>query len=178
MAGRGEMRRTDREMTASESWELLGRAFSGRLGTAGPDGWPYVVPQLFIWHQGKLFFHNTAAPGHTRANIEANPRVCFEVDEPGFVFPYGDKAPCETSVGFESVILFGFCEIVSDREEKIAFFERFMAKYADPAWERPSAWPLLDATTVYAVTVERITGKRRPVVIAERWKHEFPHNQA
>lgn len=170
---RGEMRRKDREMTTAESWEFLDRAFSGRLGTACADGYPYVVPHLFILHEGVLYFHNTAAHGHTRSNIEANPRVCFEVDEPGFVFPYGEKAPCETSIGFESVILFGTCKIIAQRAEKVAFFERFMAKYADPAWERPNVWPLLDATTVYAVTVERITGKRRPVVIAERWKHQF-----
>lgn len=161
-------------MTGPESWEFIEKAFSGRLGTADAQGWPYVVPQLFITHEGRLYFHNTAAKGHTRSNIEANPQVCFEVDEPGFVFPYGEKAPCETSVSFESVILFGTCHIVADRAEQIAFFERFMAKYANPAWERPAVWPLLDATTVYEITIERITGKRRPVVIAEQWQHLFP----
>jgi uncharacterized protein len=169
-----ELRRMDRVMEETEAWQFLTGAFSGNLGTAGPDGWPYVVPQLFIVEAGKLWFHNTAAPGHTRANLAANPRVCFEVDAPGFIFPYGEKAQCETSVGFESVILFGTCRVVEGREEKLAFFERFMAKYADSAWERPNVWPLLDATTVYEVAVEKITGKRRPVVIAEQWKHMFP----
>jgi nitroimidazol reductase NimA-like FMN-containing flavoprotein (pyridoxamine 5'-phosphate oxidase superfamily) len=172
---RGELRRKDREMSAEEAWGFLEKAFSGAIGTVGPDGWPYVVPNLFVVHDGKVYFHTTAAKGHTRTNIEANPRVCIEVDEPGFVFPYGEKAPCETSVGFESVILFGTCRIIDEPDEKIRFFERFMAKYADPSWERPPVWPLLHATTVYEVTVEQITGKRRPVVIAERWKHQFPN---
>ncbi len=171
---RGELRRKDREMSSEEAWEFLETAFSGSLGTVDADGWPYVVPQLFVTHKGKVFFHNTAAKGHTRTNIDANPRVCFQMDEPGFVFPYGDEAPCETSVGFESVVLFGTCRVVEDREEKVAFFERFMTKYADPAWERPNVWPLLNATTVYEITVEKITGKRRPVVIAEKWKHMLP----
>ena len=174
---RGELRRKDREMTSEETWAFLRRAFSGRLGTAGADGWPYVVPQLFIVHDDKLYFHSTVARGHTRSNIEANAKVCFEVDEPGFIFPYGDEAPCETSIGYESVILFGSCRIVEERPEKVTFFERFMEKYADSAWERPQVWPLVDATTVYEITVERITGKRRPVVIADKWKHLFPVQQ-
>lgn len=171
---RGELHRKDREMSQEEAWAFLSGAFGGRLGTTDAEGWPYVVPQLFITHEGKVYFHNTAFRGHTRSNIEANARVCFEVDEPGFVFPYSEKAPCDTSVGFESVILFGTCRIIEDRDEKIAFYQRFMAKYADPAWERPEVWPRLDATTVYEITVERLTGKRRPVVIADKWKHLFP----
>ncbi|MDB4895255.1 MAG: putative pyridoxamine 5-phosphate oxidase [Firmicutes bacterium] len=170
---RGELRRTDRQMTEAESWTFLTSSFSGCIGTVDADGWPYVVPQLFVIHDGKLYFHTTAANGHTRSNILSNPKVCVEADEPGVIFPYGEKAPCETSVGFESVILFGTCEIVTDQAQKVLFFERFMAKYADAAWERPPVWPLLDATTVYEITVARLTGKRRPVVIADKWKHMF-----
>lgn len=171
---RGEVRRRDRELTEADAWAFLEQAFACRIGTVDDEGWPYVVPQLFIVHDGKLYFHNTAARGHTRTNLESNPRVCFEADEPGFIFPYGEQAPCETSVGYASVIAFGTARIVTDRAEKVAFFERFMAKYADPAWERPEVWPLLDATTVYEITVERLTAKRRPVVIADKWKHMFP----
>lgn len=171
---RGELRRKDREMPTEEAWAMLSTAFSGRLGTADAEGWPYVVPQLFVVHDSKLYFHTTAARGHTRSNVDANAQVCFEVDQPGVVFPYGERAQCETSVGFESVILFGTCRVVEEREAKIAFYERFMAKYADPEWTRPQVWPQLDATTVYEITVERLTGKRRPVVVADRWKHMFP----
>lgn len=171
---RGELRRKDRELPPDAAWALVEGAFSARIGTTGPDGWPYVVPQLFVTHGGKLYFHNTAARGHTRTNLEADSRVCVEVDEPGPVFPYGEQAPCETSVGFASAIAFGTCRIVTDRDEKIVFYERFMAKYADPAWQRPAGWPMLDATTVYEITVERLTGKRRPVAVAERWRHLFP----
>ncbi|MBX5465294.1 MAG: pyridoxamine 5'-phosphate oxidase family protein [Clostridia bacterium] len=175
---RGRLRRQDRAMDEEEAWALLERAFCGRLGTVDEEGWPYVVPQLFVVDGRELYFHGTAAYGQTRRNIEADPRVCFEVDEPGPVFPYGEESPCETSVGFESVILFGTCRIVTSREEKIRFYERLMAKYADPAWERPAVWPRLEATTVYAVRVEKVTGKRRPVQVAERWRHLFPQTPA
>lgn len=168
------LRRTDRELPADETWHLLERGYVGHLGTAGPDGWPYVVPKMYAAYDGCVYFHSTTAQGHTRKDIEANPRVCFEVDQPGPVFPSGTHSPCETSVGYESVILFGTCALVTDEAERITFLERLMAKYANPAWERPAVWNMLNATAVYKITVERITGKRRRVTVPEQWRHQFP----
>ena len=31
---------------------LLAGGFAGRLGTVGPDGWPYVVPLLYVFMDG------------------------------------------------------------------------------------------------------------------------------
>jgi nitroimidazol reductase NimA-like FMN-containing flavoprotein (pyridoxamine 5'-phosphate oxidase superfamily) len=173
MAMEHKLRRTDREMTADETWHLLENGYVGRLGTAGPEGWPYVVPKMYAVMNGAVYFHSTTAHGHTWADLQANPRVCFEVDQPGPVFPTGEKDLCETSVGFESVILFGTCTPVTDPAEKVAFFERLMDKYANPAWERPANWSHQDVTAVYRIVVERITGKRRPVAVADRWKSTF-----
>ena len=168
------LRRADREMSPGDAWRLLERGYVGRLGTADPDGWPYVVPKMFVACDGCVYFHGTTARGHTRSNVEADPRVCFEVDEPGPVFPTGTASQCEISVGFESVILFGTCEVVEDESERMRALERLMAKYADPAWERPPAWSMLEATAVYRIRVERITGKRREMAVAEPWRHLFP----
>jgi uncharacterized protein len=38
---------------------------------------------------GELYFHTTSAKGHLRTNINANPRVCFEMNQPEGVFDYG-----------------------------------------------------------------------------------------
>lgn len=171
---RGQLRRQDRGGTPDEAWSLLDRAFRCAIGTVDPDGWPYVVPRLFVTYEGKLYFHATVAKGHTRRNIEADPRVCIEVDEPGPVFPSGDRSLCETSAGFESVVLFGTCRIIDDQALKTTVLERLMAKYADPAWERPAVWNHMAATAVYEVAVERITFKRRPVTPAAKWQHLFP----
>jgi len=37
----------------------------------------------------RLQAHKTAARGHLRANVNGNPRACFEVDEPMKAFDYG-----------------------------------------------------------------------------------------
>lgn len=170
---KGQMRRRDRAMSPDEAWESLEHAFCGRVGTSDDEGWPYVVPQLFVVSNSQIYFHNSASRSHMRSNILSNPKVCFETDEPGYIFPYGEEAQCETSVSFESVIAFGTAVIIHDRDEKIAFFKRFMAKYADPRWERPIEWPMIDQTSVYAMSIEKITGKRRPVVIPDKWQSLF-----
>ena len=69
--------------------ELLGRGHSGRLGTTGSDGWPYVVPLLYVWMEGAVWVHNARGDGHLSRNIDADPRACFLVDEPGSVYGYG-----------------------------------------------------------------------------------------
>ncbi|HYF90832.1 MAG TPA: pyridoxamine 5'-phosphate oxidase family protein [Symbiobacteriaceae bacterium] len=168
------LRRTDREMSAEDSQRLLENGYVGRLGTADPDGWPYVVPKMYALCNGFIYFHGTTARGHTLTTIEANPKVCFEVDQPGPVFPTGTQSQCDTSVSFESVIAFGTCTLVADDAEKIIALKAMMAKYADPAWERPSGWPMLGATAVFRIEVDRMTGKRRPMAVAEPWRHLFP----
>lgn len=100
----------------------LERGFCGRLATVGRDGWPYVVPLLYVWRDGDLWLHHTSAHGHLRDNVDFESRVCFEVDEPGEVFAYG-RFECDTSVSYASVIAFGRIRIVDDRDLKIRFFE-------------------------------------------------------
>jgi nitroimidazol reductase NimA-like FMN-containing flavoprotein (pyridoxamine 5'-phosphate oxidase superfamily) len=157
-------------MSSERVQEVLARAYAGRLGTVGPDGWPYVVPLLYVWVDGEIWVHNTSAPGHLRASVDHEPRVCFEVDEPGEVFAYG-RFECDTSIAYRSVVAFGRIRIVDDRARKAAFFEALMAKYGRPDWNRPPAFfPRLDQVTVYAIAVERVTGKATVLpALQDRW---------
>ena len=122
----------DKLMLEEHVRDMLARAYAGRLATVGPDGWPYIVPLLYVWRDGEVWVHNTSARGHLRTNVEHEPRVCFEVDEPGEVFAYG-RFECDTSVAYRSVVAFGRIRIVEDRRQKEAFFDALMAKYGDPA---------------------------------------------
>ncbi|HLY66190.1 MAG TPA: pyridoxamine 5'-phosphate oxidase family protein, partial [Chloroflexota bacterium] len=56
-----EVRRADKRMTDDEALAALEAGFCGRLGTVGPDGWPYVVPLLYVWMDGRIYTHNTKA---------------------------------------------------------------------------------------------------------------------
>jgi uncharacterized protein len=147
--------------------EMIARGYSGRLGTVGPDRWPYVVPLLYVWTQGEIWVHNTGARGHLRANVDHEPRVCFELDDPGEVFPYG-RFECDSALAYRSVVVFGRIRIVGERASKTAFFDALMEKYGDPGWQRPKGFfPRLDEVTVYAIAIERMTGKETELPAAQ-----------
>lgn len=150
--------------------EFIAHAYSGRLATVGPDGWPYIVPLLYVWMNGEIWVHNTCARGHFRNNVDHESKVCFEVDDPGEAFPYG-RFECDSSMMYRSVVAFGHIRIIDDERHKKAFFDGLMAKYGDPEWDRPKGfYPRLEQVTVYAITVERMTGKETPLPSVEnRW---------
>ncbi len=170
MSNTPQVRRADKLMPEAMAREALARGFAGRLATVGADGWPYVVPLLYVWIDGEIWVHNTRARGHLRENVDHEPRVCFEVDEPGGVFAYG-RFECDTSVAYRSVLAFGRIRIVEDRERKAAFCDALLAKYGDPGWKRPEGfYPRLDQITVYAIAIERLSGKQTPLPAAQdRW---------
>src|SRR5882672_4332108 len=170
MSGAPQVRRTDKLMAEERALETLARGFCGRLATVGADGYPYCVPLLYVWMDGEVYLHNTRARGHLRENVDREPRVCFEVDEPGEVFAYG-RFECDSTVAYRSVIVFGKIRVVEDAETKRRFCEGLMAKYAQQDWDRPKGFfPRIDLITVYAVTVERMSGKETPLPeVSQRW---------
>ncbi len=168
MSSPPQLRRADKQLPDAAAWETLARGFCGRLGTVGEDGYPYVVPLLYVCLDGAIYVHNTRAIGHLRRNVDREPRVCFEVDEPGEVFAYG-RFECDSSVAYRSVIAFGRIAVVEDTAAKQRFCEALMARYAPNTGDRPQGFfPRLDQITVYAITVERLTGKETPLPSPDR----------
>jgi len=165
----GVIRRKDKEMSREEIERFLAEAAFAHFATVSENGDPYVVPNLFVYAGGLIHLH-TSLSGHFRNNIEARPRISFEVAEMGTVFPYGEFE-CDTSVSYASVVGFGTVRIDNDPAAKARFFDRFMAKYADPKWQQraKSFYPRLDQVTVYAIEVERLTGKRGPLLAVADW---------
>ena len=164
------IRRADRSMPPERTLETLARGYSGRLATVSEDGFPYCIPLLYLWMNGEVYLHTTSARGHLRANIERERRVCFEIDEQEGVFDYG-RFECDSGLAYRSVCLFGRIRIVDDREVKQRFCELLMAKYGKPETKRPKGFfPRIDVITVYAIALERITGKEQALPpISEQW---------
>jgi nitroimidazol reductase NimA-like FMN-containing flavoprotein (pyridoxamine 5'-phosphate oxidase superfamily) len=170
MSAAPQVRRTDRQLDEARTRETLERGFCGRLATIGADGYPYCLPLLYLLMDGKLYVHGTIAKGHLRLNVEHDDRVCFEIDEPGEIFPYG-RFECDSSTAYRSVILFGRIRVIDDRPVKERFCQALMAKYGNADWDRPkNFFPRLDLIAVYEIAIERITGKENPLpVAAQRW---------
>src|SRR5262249_8864095 len=165
-----ELRRADKLMSVERTMELLRRGFCARLATVGADGYPYCVPLLYVWMDDQLFVHGTSARGHLRQTVEHDARVCFEVDEPGEVFPYG-RFECDSSIAYQSAIVFGRIRVVGDHETKQRFFAELMTKYARADWRRPKDFfPRIGEITLYAISIERITGKETPLPdVSQQW---------
>jgi nitroimidazol reductase NimA-like FMN-containing flavoprotein (pyridoxamine 5'-phosphate oxidase superfamily) len=140
------------------------------MATTGADGWPYVVPMLYVYRDRRVYVHGSSAKGHLRTNVEHDPRACFVVDEPGAVYAYG-RFQCDSSLSYQSVIAFGKVRLVGERAETSAFFDAFMAKYSPGEDGRPRGfYPRLDSIVVYAMSVERLSGKAILLpTAARRW---------
>lgn len=155
------VRRADKLMPDAKLDELLSSGYCGHLASISPDGSPYVCPLLYVWLDAQVWLHNTGAQGHLQTNVRHDPRVCFEVSVPGKVFAYG-RYECDTSIEYQSVVVFGRVAIIDGRARKSLFFDALMAKYHGNDSTRPkSFYPRLDGVTVYALTAERITGKQQ-----------------
>jgi uncharacterized protein len=170
MSATPQLRRVDRMMPDEACREMLSRAFCARLATMGADGYPYCIPLLYAVIDGEVYMHNTSDRGHLRANVEHDSRVCLEVDEPGEIFDYG-RFQCDISVAYRSIVLFGRIRVVQSRAEKQRFCEAMLSKYGNPDTGRPKGFfPRIDIITVYAMTIERLTGKVQPLPPpSEQW---------
>jgi nitroimidazol reductase NimA-like FMN-containing flavoprotein (pyridoxamine 5'-phosphate oxidase superfamily) len=86
------------------------------------------------------------------------------------VFAYG-RFECDSTVEYRSVIVFGSIRVVEDLATRQRFFDALMAKYAQKDWNRPKGfYPRIDQITLYAITVERISGKETPLpAVPQRW---------
>jgi uncharacterized protein len=157
-------------LAEADARDLIRSAYCGRVATVSADGWPYVVPLLHIFDGELITMHNTAARGHFRLNVERDARACFEVDEPVKVFDYG-RFECDSGLAYRSAIAHGQIQIVKDESAKIRFFDAFLAKYGTGVPGRPkSFYPRLKEVTVYALKVERVTGKHCPLPsVSEQW---------
>jgi uncharacterized protein len=165
-----KIRRADRAMSKERALETLAQGYSGHLATVSEDGFPYCIPLLYLWMSGELYVHTASARGHLRANIDKERRVCFVVDEQEGVFDYG-RFECDSGLAYRSVCLFGRIRIVEDGDVKQGFCEALMAKYGKPETQRPKGFfPRIDAITVYAIAVERMTGKEMALPpLSEQW---------
>jgi uncharacterized protein len=164
------LRRTERMMTSEQALQTLERGFVGRLATVSEDGYPYCVPLLYVWTENQIFLHGTIARGHLQTNVRRESRSCFEFDEPGEIFDYG-RFECDSGIAYRSVVVFGQVRIVEDTATKKWFCERLMEKYGKPNSIRPrDFFPRLDAIALYALTVERMTGKQQMLPdLSEQW---------
>lgn len=156
-----DMRRKDREITErAEMIRVMERCDVCRLALHD-EGYPYIVPLNFgveVTGDGVILYFHGATEGKKYERMAADNRASFEMDCSHRLVTDEQKRQC--TMEYESIIGRGRLEIVPD-EEKLHGLQVLMAHYhkEDFVFGRE----ILPATTVFRLTVEEMTGKRRMV---------------
>lgn len=105
--------------------EILRRTHWGVLSTVDADGGPYGVPIGFAWDEsdGSLILH-TYHTGQKIENINRDPRVCFSI------VGGSELVTDKFAANFESLVIFGRMEKISDPAEVVRAAKIFCRKFA------------------------------------------------
>lgn len=156
---RGRMFREKRQMPDADTREFLRRQRVAHVGSVDTNGWPYVVPLIYIYEGGDLLYvHTGDHRGHFQRNVLTYPRLCVEVGEMGPVHR-GHPFACNSALVYTSVIVFGPVRIIDAREKKSWFFDRVLEKYGEADWTFEPGYPALDRIILYEQQIEIMTGK-------------------
>jgi len=154
------MRRAKKEITDRSVIEgLLRESRVGRLGTAGPDGWPMVKPLNFVYDHGRIYFH-TAKEGEKIDHIRRDDRICFEVDRPIAYVRGTNEDPCKAEYLYRSVIVKGRAVIVEDDQERREALAALMRKYQPEGGYGDYLPEKLAITGVVRIDIMTMTGKQ------------------
>ena len=74
------MAKLDVSMDDGELAGFLAKAWTARVASIAPDGWPHVVPLWFVWMEGTLLV-NTTRGNRTVRNLQADPRSAVTIDD-------------------------------------------------------------------------------------------------
>lgn len=150
------MRRKDREMPRDFAEAVIDRCRFAVMATVNPDGTPYCVP-LSAARDGEWLYFHCAREGHKIDNLKYQNRVCVSC--------VGDTSlpPDNFTVAYESAAVFGTAEEVTEREEKIRVLRLICERYtpANMAAFDGEIRKALDATAVWRIHIDEVSGKRR-----------------
>lgn len=150
------MRRKDREKSQSFAMEVIKKCSYGVLATVNSDNTPYCIPISPVLINDEVFFH-CALEGKKLDNISNNPRVCFTC--------VGDTklVPEKYTTEFESAVVNGLCQEVTNDCEKIAALKVICLKYAASNMDAfdKAIKTSLKRTGVYKIKIKSVTGKSK-----------------
>jgi nitroimidazol reductase NimA-like FMN-containing flavoprotein (pyridoxamine 5'-phosphate oxidase superfamily) len=150
------MRRHDKEITNRREIDAIIRsALVCRIAFAD-DNEPYVVPVSF-GYDGKALFIHTAKRGRKIEFIEANNRVCIELEANVSLQTNNDDA-CNWTFEFESVIGYGTITELETAEDMARGLNQIMLHYSGREWNIDEA--AVATTRVWRIEIESLTGKR------------------
>lgn len=155
------MRRSDREITdRNEIIDVMKRCDVCRLAL-NDEGYPYILPLNFGMEADEenivLYFHG-AEKGRKYELIEKDNRVSFEMDCAHRLVVDEERGHC--TMEYESVIGRGRVGMVQEEEKREALRSLMRQYHPENVNFDERAMP---RTSVFKLTVEEMTGKKRKV---------------
>ena len=138
--------------------KLLAAGLTASLATVSEEGHPYVTPIHYVCLRGKIYFHGLPK-GQKLDYIKANPNICLNVYNMDCLLPDETGAPCDTNTKYQSVIVQGVAETVSDPISKREVLEAIVGKYTPTLSGRPLPDNMVKGTAVIEITPTATTGK-------------------
>lgn len=150
------MRRADRRLDDAAAMDLLKRGEYGILSTTDLNNQPYGIPVNYVVIDDALYFH-CANQGQKIENITANKGVSF------CVVGKTELIPEKFSTRYESVVVSGTAEVITDAALKRPALRALIAKYAPDHTAAGEVYidKLMDQTAVVKVSIEHLAGKAR-----------------
>lgn len=148
------MRRQEKAMNHGEIEEFLRAQEVAHLAVRGDDGYPYVVPMNYAYHQGRFLFHSALEGKKIRA-LAGDSRVCLSVSHMESLVPAG--ASCKYGVSYTSVVAFGRGRVL-EPEETLKRLQILADRFAPEA--SPVSPQAAQKVALIEVEVEHMTGKR------------------
>lgn len=151
-----EMRRKDRWMPEEFAWEVVDKCAYAFLAMTAEDGSPYGLP-VTIARGGRAVYFHSAMEGRKVECLRRSPRVCLAC------VGNTQVPPGKFTTLFESAVLFGTAEEVTEDDEKIHALQLLCQRHTP---ENMEAFPRaiaksLGRTGVWRINVEEISGKAK-----------------
>ncbi len=150
------MRRKDREKDYDFGLHVIDKSQYAVLAMINADDkTPYCIPVSAVRIDKSIYFH-CATEGQKIDNLMANPNVCISFVSD--VNPISEKYTTE----YESAIVKGTAENVTDESEKIAALKAICLKYAADNMDnfQNAINRLLSRTAVWKIEIKELTSKR------------------
>lgn len=151
------MRRSDRQLTEQNAYDILEKCEYGILSTVSNTGTPYGIPISYAYKNGVIYMHCAAAEGLKISNLRSNPNASFTVVGNTKLLP--DKF----GTLYKSVICFGKVRIIEDNEEKREGIEAILKKYSSDFIENGMKYidSSIDRVFILKFMIAEISGKGR-----------------
>jgi len=150
-------RMKEHPLKTEEILALLLSQSVGNLATVSPEGFPYITPVHYVVINDRIYIHGLCA-GQKIDYLKANPKVGFEVFKMNGLI-HDPELPCDTNTDYESVIILGTAQMVSDDELKIKVLDEVVKKFTPQHAGKSYPPAMLKATGVIEITAIETTGK-------------------